>query len=428
MKWYRPSIGKVAQINPRKPRLQIKDDDPVSFVPMAAVSETSAKIEDRQNKPFVEVCKGFTYFEENDVLFAKITPCMENGKAAMAKDLLDGFGFGSTEFHVLRANKEVLEAGYLLYFIRQENFRRQARQSMTGAVGQQRVPKDFIEKHEIPLPPPSEQRRIVEILDQADRLRKLRAEADKKAERILPALFIKMFGDPIQNLMNGRWPLKRFDSFSKVSYGLADRLDSSLGPEDGLRIITISNVNLDGSIDESVEKYSPADKKQISKASIQEHDLLFNWRNGSKEHVGKTAIWENNWGGETLHVSFLLKIRADQQQASPYYLWSLLNLLRASGFFVGQSRMQVNSKFNASELSALKVPLPPKEQQENFEVYIKKLRNLSKTFESRNSQIEKLFNALLHRAFTGDLTAAWRQGHMKELLQEMELQVKALNN
>jgi len=360
-------------------------------------------------------------FDSNNVLYSKLRPYLNKVVCP------DGPGIATTELVPLCPQSEILDRKFLTYFLRSSRFLNFASAMVAGAKMPRVVMAKFWE-YEIPLPPISEQRRIVEILDQADRLRKLRAEADKKAERILPALFIKMFGDPIQNMSGDKWQLKRFDSFSEVSYGLADRIDSSLTAKEGLRIITISNVKLDGSINPAVEKYSPANKKQIAKASVQKNDLLFNWRNGSKEHVGKTAIWENNWSGETLHVSFLLKIRPDTQQAAPYYLWSLLSLLRSSGFFVGQSRMQVNSKFNASELSALKVPLPPIEQQEKFDIQVRKIRELSRTFDMRNNGIENLFTSLLHRAFTGDLTASWRQAHMKELLQEMELQAKALNN
>jgi type I restriction enzyme S subunit len=92
-------------------------DTPVSFIPMAAVDEIEAKIARRETKTFQEVSKGFTPFRENDVLFAKITPSMENGKAAIATDLENGLGFGSTEFHVLRPTDH-LSPDYLLWLFR----------------------------------------------------------------------------------------------------------------------------------------------------------------------------------------------------------------------------------------------------------------------------------------------------------------------
>ena len=94
-------LGDCCQINPRRPSVSISDSDLVSFVPMPAVNE-DGYIDGATNEEYGKVKKGFTYFENNDVLFAKITPCMENGKGAIAEALTNGIGMGSTEFHVLR--------------------------------------------------------------------------------------------------------------------------------------------------------------------------------------------------------------------------------------------------------------------------------------------------------------------------------------
>lgn len=113
-------LAEICEINPRLSRDHgLTNDAQVSFVPMAAVDEASGVIRDKQQRAFLEVKKGYTSFRDGDVLFAKITPCMENGKSAIAKDLLNGFGFGSTEFHVLRANGRALPE-WIYYFVRRE--------------------------------------------------------------------------------------------------------------------------------------------------------------------------------------------------------------------------------------------------------------------------------------------------------------------
>ena len=103
---------------------------------------------------------GFTAFRDGDLIVAKITPCMENGKAAICTGLVNGHGFGSTEFHVLRPTGAA-QATYAFHFIRQESFRRAAADHMTGSVGQKRVPATYLANVQIPLPPLSEQKRIV---------------------------------------------------------------------------------------------------------------------------------------------------------------------------------------------------------------------------------------------------------------------------
>lgn len=163
--WVVAPLPDVAEINPAKPRSDAAPPDtPVSFVPMPAVDDRSGAITMPQIRPFALVRKGYTAFRDGDVIMAKITPCMENGKAAIARGLMNGLGFGSTEFHVLRSRGAVLP-DFLYHFIRQESFRREAEAEMTGSVGQKRVPREFLEATELPVPPLTEQRRIVEMLD-----------------------------------------------------------------------------------------------------------------------------------------------------------------------------------------------------------------------------------------------------------------------
>lgn len=164
-RWTTAKLGEVCHVNPSKPkRGTVEPDLPVSFVPMPAVDADLGAITQPVDRPYADVAKGFTAFRDGDVIMAKITPCMENGKAAISRGLTNGLGFGSTEFHVLRPTDRVL-AEYVYYFIRQESFRQAAEMEMTGSVGQKRVPADFIENAEIPLPPLADQKRIVEAIE-----------------------------------------------------------------------------------------------------------------------------------------------------------------------------------------------------------------------------------------------------------------------
>jgi type I restriction enzyme S subunit len=176
---------------------------------MSAVDDETGTIVAAAERPFEQVKKGYTYFEENDVLFAKITPCMENGKAAIARGLLDGIGFGSTEFHVLRPDASVVPE-WIWLFVRQERFREDAKKSFRGGVGQQRVPQEFLEQYPIPLPPLAEQRRIVarieELMGRVREARRLREEAQKDAERLWQSVLAQTFPRPGSDLPEGwRW-------------------------------------------------------------------------------------------------------------------------------------------------------------------------------------------------------------------------------
>jgi type I restriction enzyme S subunit len=150
--WRSAKLHEVSEINPRRPNgFARKYDVVTSFVPMTAVDAIRGVIAAPQVRPYGEVAKGYTYFADSDVLFAKITPCMQNGKHAVATGLIDGIGFASTEFHVIRHGPE-LDPGWIHAFLRQPSVLDEATSFFTGAVGQQRVPDDFLANLIIPLP------------------------------------------------------------------------------------------------------------------------------------------------------------------------------------------------------------------------------------------------------------------------------------
>lgn len=162
--WVWTRLGDITDINPKKKILDFNDDEEISFVPMKAVSDETGKIEEMEYEKYSKLKKGYTQFIEEDVLFAKITPCMENGKCAIAKNLKNDIGYGTTEFHVLRCYQGIINK-LLHIFLRQESFRKEAKYNMTGSVGFQRVPVDFLKTALFPLPPLEEQKEIVRVLD-----------------------------------------------------------------------------------------------------------------------------------------------------------------------------------------------------------------------------------------------------------------------
>ena len=161
-------LGDCCVLNPRRPSISLSDTDMVSFVPMPCVSE-NGYLQDVADEEYGKVKKGFTYFENKDVLFAKITPCMENGKGAIAQELTNGIGMGSTEFHVLRPIEGKSNSYWLLALTRMPIFREQASKNMSGTGGQKRVGASFLDNFMVGLPPVEEQNRFERIYRQADK-------------------------------------------------------------------------------------------------------------------------------------------------------------------------------------------------------------------------------------------------------------------
>ena len=170
------SLSHLAYINPNT-RLPYQDERIViSFVPMESVNEIYAEINDNKDCPIAET-KGFTRFQEGDLLWAKITPCMENGKSAIAKDLINGYGCGSTEFHVIRPKDDNLLVEYIHSLLHMKCVRQTAKLYFGGSAGQQRVATDFLDNFNVPLPPKAKQQQIVNyIADIRTRAKALQAE------------------------------------------------------------------------------------------------------------------------------------------------------------------------------------------------------------------------------------------------------------
>lgn len=184
-------LGNVVRINPSLEK-KVAFGSKVSFVPMVGVDEHSGKIIAAYEKSLEEVSKGYTPFIEKDVLFAKITPCMENGKSAIANNLINGVGFGSTEFHVIRPSK-FSTSEWILWLVRRQEFRKLASNSFTGTAGQQRVPSSFLKDYVVPIPPINIQNQFVHICNKYDQMLEKIIESERQVEHLFQSLLQRAF-------------------------------------------------------------------------------------------------------------------------------------------------------------------------------------------------------------------------------------------
>ena len=192
--WGVSKLGDYCIINPSKStEARLEDELEVSFCPMPYVSE-SGDIKTDETKLYKDVKSGFTYFAEEDVLFAKITPCMENGKGAIARNLKNGIGFGSTEFHILRPNRNIITPEWLYVLTTFKQFRKDAEANMTGSAGQKRVPSIFLRNYKISIPPLEMQKQYVGILEQLDKSKFRIKKSLEKLEMTYKALLQEYFG------------------------------------------------------------------------------------------------------------------------------------------------------------------------------------------------------------------------------------------
>ena len=154
-------LGDVLQINPRTELKSLIEDTEISFIPMECVSDNYGEVIKKMTCKKAE-SKGYTKFTNGDIIWARITPCMQNGKSAVVTNLVNNYGCGSTEFHVLRNNDININTLYIHHLLRMPVVLKDAQKSFTGSAGQQRVPKNYLENLRIPLPPLYLQNEIVE--------------------------------------------------------------------------------------------------------------------------------------------------------------------------------------------------------------------------------------------------------------------------
>ena len=311
---------------------------------------------------------------------------------------------------------------FLYYYLNSPTARTELERIQSTTSGLRNLNTKLYLAQQVPLPPLSEQRRIVEILDQAERIRRLRADADSKAERILPALFIKMFGDPAANPRR----LPTIELGEVISEGPQNGLykpASSYGK--GTKILRIDGFysgevsNLDSL------KRLKASPEEITKYGLEESDIVVN-RVNSEEYLGKSAIIPA-LSEPVVFESNMMRFTVDTSQVLPEFVVAHLQTSFTRAEILSKAKRAINqASINQQDVRSLTILLPLLADQERFAIASSKIRALLARSESERVKLEILFDVLTHRAFCGTMTASWREARKKELLQEMEQQATAL--
>jgi type I restriction enzyme S subunit len=285
---------------------------------------------------------------------------------------------------------------------------------LAGSTTFKEVAKGVLKHFRIPLPAISEQRRIVEILDQADRLRRLRVEADAKADRILIALFIKMFGDPAMNPMG--WPVEPLDRLVRIGGSLVNPNE-----EEYFELPHIGGENIEKDTGRLLNLRS------VRESQLRSAKFLFSDRHvlycKIRPYLNKVAFPRQNG----LCSADIYPVLPVDGRIGPWYL---LALLRSDGFVQyarGQSDRLRMPKLNRQQLGGFPVPVPPKDRVAAFELAAAQISGLDSIRKRASQCVSSLFRSFLDQAFSAQLTASWREAHMNKLHQEMEQQSKELD-
>lgn len=385
-------LSQVAQINPRLSK-GLEDSREISFVPMAAVSEDGG-ITIQETRNFGEVKKGFTYFQRGDVLLAKITPCFENGKSAFADNLEHPIGFGSTEFHVLRAIPGKIDPRFLYHFVRSKRLLSLGQKSMKGAAGHKRVPAEFLENFDIADWPLDDQIRIAHLLGRVEGLIAQRKQHLQQLDDLLKSVFLEMFGDPVRNEKG--WDKPELKAFGKISTGNTPPRNESAN-YDGDFIEWIKTDNINGNavfVTSATEHLSEIGARKAR--TVTNGALLVACIAGSVESIGRAALTDRK-------VSFNQQINAIQpgKDVNALYLYGLFKLSRA--YIQSHATKGMKKILTKGDFEKITMIKPPTEIQNQFAVIVEKVENIKSHYQQSLTDLEALYGTLSQQAFKGEL-------------------------
>ncbi|WP_201587029.1 restriction endonuclease subunit S [Psychrobacter sp. HII-4] len=383
--WEVKKLNELCEINPKKPSKP--SDELVSFISMSQVSE-DGQIISTETKTYDEVSKGFTSFKDKDVLVAKITPCFENGKGALAHTLVNGIGFGSTEFHVLRA-KENTDPKFIYYLTRTDAFRAKGTMNMQGSAGHRRVTTDFIQIYKINTPPLPEQQKIAKILTTWDKAisntERLIENSTQQKKALMQQLLTgkKRLLDNEGKRFEGEWEEVKLSEIAQITMGSSPKSDAYNEIGDGLPL-------LQGNADIKNRKSAPRIyTSQITK-ECHVDDILFSVR----APVGTVALSNHN----ACIGRGIAAIKAKKNHSQDYlYQWLLSFELKWERYSQGSTFEAVNS----DDIKSLNLSIPNYKEQQKIATVLTNADKEIELLEQQLADLQQEKKALMQVLLTG---------------------------
>ena len=391
--WRLVRLGDVAEINPRRPPLSVPAETPVTFLPMAAIAESSQGIVARESRPYSEVSTGYTYFEENDFLFSKITPCLQNGKHTLATGLRGGFGFGTTEFHVVRTSS-ILTAPFMFRALTQAHIIDRCSKSFTGTAGQQRVQPETLKDLPVLLPPLPEQRAIAAVLDSIDdaieRTEAVIAATERLRDSLLhqlltrgvPGWHTEWKDVPGLGTIPADWEVVKLGGVAEVKGGKRLPKGSSYADRNtGLPYIRVVDFH-DRTVDtDAIQYLSPEIHKVISNYTISSKDVYISIAGT----IGLVGTVPTRFDGANLTENAAKIAIHDCEQLSQTFLVAFLDSSAGQSQIAIRVTMLGQPKLALERIKTIELPLPPLPEQQAIAATLDGVdATLEKTYRERD--------------------------------------------
>jgi len=415
--WPPSRIRNVAQLSPSYSDGAPTPDEPCTVVPMELVSESGA-IDVTSVQPFADVNGGLTLFESSDVLFAKITPCMENGKGALVNGLPTRYAFGSTEFHVLRATHAV-DSKFLYYYTFNPLYRAYAAENMSGAAGQKRVSSRFLKDTRLFLPPLPEQERIAAYLDASCAAIDAAVAAKRRQIETLNGVRRGIIQGAVTRGLEMRqalsqtgnvwmpevplgWELISLKRLSETQGGL------TLGKEYAGELVDrpylrVANVQ-DGHVNlESVTTIEvPEDVAR--RVTLRTGDVLLT-EGGDLDKLGRGTVW-NGAIADCLHQNHIFAVRCFPHKLKPHFLAYLTASQYGRDYFEATGKRTTNlAATNSTKVGLFPIPLPPLSEQDRICKFLGKttgrIDQIVASIESQIATLSAYRKSLIHECVSG---------------------------
>lgn len=380
--WERQRLRFICNVNPiRGKKDSLPPDTEASFVPMENIGEQGS-LSLEKTKLIEEVSSGYTYFEDGDVVFAKITPCFENGKGTLAEKLVNGIAFGTTELHVLRP-LAASNGKFLYYLTCSDAFRKDGESWMYGAGGQKRVPEDYVKDYSLPFPLLTIQKAIAAYLDKettridaliAKKERQIELLEEKRQAIITRAITkgldskakMKDSGvDWIGEIPEG-WQVKKLRYLGTCQNGISKGGDSF---GSGFPFVSYGDAYKNYELPQTVEGLVESTEQERNAYSVQVGDVLFTRTSETIEEIGFASTCMKTIHGATF-AGFLIRFRPQKNVfnmgfAKYYFRASLLRR-----FFVKEMSIVTRASLSQDLLKSLPVLLPPYEEMKRIADYL----------------------------------------------------------
>ncbi|MFA0039737.1 restriction endonuclease subunit S [Vibrio sp. 10N.261.52.A1] len=422
--WVKASLSEVVIVNPKHKDLE---DQEAGFVPMALAPTDFNGTLNYEERQWDKIKKGYTHFATGDVIFAKVTPCFENGKAAIVKELPNDIGAGSTEFYVLRPVIKDISVNYIFSVIKSYEFLQTGAENMTGAVGLRRVPKKFVEEFKISLPPLAEQKVIADKLDEL----LTRVESTKARLDAIPAILKSFRQSVLAAAVSGKLTEEwRGDKPHELDNGLPDSWSSRAAKEVCLKVQsgstprnkpfdqggTVPFLKVYNIVNQRINfDYKPqfvtdeTHSKKLKRSVGLPNDVLMNIVGPP---LGKVAILPSQYPEWNLNQALTL-FRVDPEYLEYKYLYYVLcegELVRNVMPDTKGSAGQIN--ISLTQCREAPIPIPPLKEQTEIVRRVEELFAFADKVEAQvdaaQARVNKLTQSIIVKAFKGELSAEWR--------------------